>query len=88
MTQTQGIQVVGAPGDGGSGNGGEVLTPDALAFVALLARRFQPRLEQLVARRQQVQARFDSGSKPDFLPETQHIRDSDWQVGYPPPAAI
>ena len=60
--------------------GSEVLTPEAIDFVAHLARRFQPRLEQLLARRVRVQARYDAGEKLDFLPETQQIRDDNWKV--------
>ena len=59
----------------------EMLTPDAVNFVANLARRFQPGLEQLLAKRVKVQAAFDSGSqKLDFNPHTQDIRDKDWKV--------
>lgn len=59
---------------------GEVLTPEAIAFVAHLSRRFLPRLEQLLARRQHVQARYDAGEKLDFLLETQHVREDNWKV--------
>jgi malate synthase len=57
-----------------------ILTPDALAFIALLARRHTGRLEELQARRQAVQARFDAGAMPDFLPETRHVREGSWKV--------
>ena len=33
------------------------------------------------------QARLDAGERPDFLPETQHIRDADWTVA-PLPADL
>ena len=59
----------------------EILTPEAINFVAGLARRFQPGLEQLLAKRVKVQAAFDSGSqKLDFNPHTQDIRDKEWKV--------
>jgi len=58
-----------------------VLTPDALAFVATLARRFTPRVHQLLAARERRQQEIDSGALPDFLPETRHVRDSEWRVG-------
>jgi malate synthase len=58
----------------------EVLTPAALSFVADLARRFGPRVSELLARRVARQAEIDSGQLPDFLPETRAVRDSDWRV--------
>lgn len=51
-----------------------VLTSDALAFVADLARKFGPRVPELLARRR-ARTTFD------FLPETAKIRASDWTVG-------
>jgi len=56
----------------------EILTADALAFVAKLQREFgEPRNEALHAR-QDRQLRFDAGELPDFLPATKQIRESDW----------
>jgi malate synthase len=65
----------------------EILTPHALAFVAKLARKFEPRRRELMARRAARQARFDAGELPDFLPETRHLRESDWTIG-PVPADL
>lgn len=65
----------------------EILTPDALAFVAKLQRAFNGRREELLARRQERQAQLDNGVMPDFLPETKEIRESDWTVA-PIPADI
>jgi len=56
----------------------EILTPDALAFVAKLQRTFGPRREEALARRKARQAEFDAGKLPDFLPETRHVREGDW----------
>lgn len=64
-----------------------VLTPEALGFVADLARRFAPRVEELLARRRDVQARFDSGERPNFLPETARVREGDWKIS-PLPAEL
>jgi malate synthase len=58
----------------------EVLTRDALEFVADLARRFSPRVEELLARRVARQAEIDAGKLPDFLPETHGIREHEWHV--------
>ena len=64
-----------------------ILTPEALAFVGMLARRFEPRRRELMARREKVQAGIDAGRMPDFLPETRHVRDGDWTVA-PVPADL
>ena len=59
----------------------EVMTPEALAFVAHLHRSFDHRRRELLAARTERQAAFDAGALPDFLPETAHIRDdSTWRV--------
>ncbi len=58
----------------------EIVTPDAMNFVAKLAREFEGRREELLARRGQRQQEIDAGTLPNFLPETGHIRDSDWTV--------
>ncbi len=63
-----------------TGRAAEVLTPDAMAFLAQLHRRFDGRRLDLLARRDARQARFDAGEQPDFLAETAHVRDSDWAV--------
>jgi malate synthase len=59
----------------------EILTPDALAFVAGLARRFEARRRDLLDMRAARQAAFDDGAMPDFLPETRAVRDGQWHVG-------
>ncbi|MFI5015629.1 MAG: malate synthase A [Hyphomicrobiales bacterium] len=58
----------------------EILTPEALAFLAELHSRFDDRRKSLLAARAARQARFDAGEIPDFLAETKHIRDGDWKV--------
>src|ERR1041384_5702626 len=62
----------------------QILTPEALAFVAKLHRSFESRRQESLARRAARQATFDAGAKPDFLAETKHVRDSDWQVAAQP----
>jgi len=64
-----------------------VLTPPALEFVADLAHRFGGRVEELLARRRERQARFDAGERPRFLPETAAVRESAWTVA-PLPADL
>ena len=65
----------------------EILTPEALAFVADLHRRFDARRRELLAARAARQARFDAGELPDFLPETAEVRAADWTVA-PIPADL
>ena len=62
----------------------EILTPQALAFIAKLARKFESRRRELLALRSQRQAEFDAGKLPDFLPQTRHIREGDWTVAPAP----
>ena len=61
-----------------------ILTPEALAFVAKLHRAFEPRRQELLARRHARQKEFDAGQLPDFLPETKPIRDSEWKIADQP----
>src|SRR5260221_9391908 len=60
--------------------GESILTPEALAFLAALHRQFNPRREELLARREARKLRLDAGELPDFLPETRLVRDADWVV--------
>ena len=63
-----------------------VLTRPALEFVARLQRAFEPRRQELLAIRAQRAQRLDDGERPDFLPDTQPIRDGDWKIAPIPPA--
>jgi malate synthase len=58
-----------------------ILSPDGMEFVARLAQRFTPRVDELLRRRKARQAEIDAGQLPDFLPDTAEIRDSHWRVG-------
>jgi malate synthase len=61
-----------------------VLTLEALAFVAKLARAFEPRRQEVLARRAARQQEFDAGRMPDFLPATGRIRESEWRIAEQP----
>lgn len=63
----------------------ELLTEEALEFLAELHRRFEPRRRQLLALRDQRQTAFDRGELPDFMSETASVRDGTWQVAAAPP---
>jgi malate synthase len=62
----------------------EILTPEALGFVAKLHRKFESRRQELLAARAARQKEFDSGKLPDFLPQTKKIREADWVVAPQP----
>ena len=62
----------------------QILAPEALAFVAKLHRAFEPRRQQLLAKRAERQKAFDAGALPDFLAETRSVRESEWQVSPQP----
>ena len=58
----------------------EILSAEALEFLAQLGKQFEARRVQLLERRQARQAELDSGKLPDFLPETAGVRESEWTV--------
>jgi malate synthase len=63
----------------------EILTPDALEFVAELQQRFGPRRRELLEARARRRARLRAGEMLDFLPDTREIREADWAVAPAPP---
>lgn len=58
----------------------QILTPEALAFVGYLERKFGQRRRDLLSQRGTRQEEIDNGKLPDFLPETTEIRESEWTV--------
>jgi malate synthase len=62
----------------------QILTPEALEFVARLHRKFESRRQDLLARRAARQKAFDAGQLPDFLPETRKIREAEWKIASQP----
>ena len=58
----------------------DILTPDALLFLADLERRFGPQRKVLLEGRKLQQERFDDGELPSSPPETKHIRKLVWEV--------
>src|SRR5213082_9593 len=57
----------------------EIVSPEALAFVAKLQRAFGDRREECLQRRQHRQAALDRGQALNFLAETAPIREDDWK---------
>src|SRR3954469_12540981 len=68
-----------------SGRMEEVLTPEALEFVAGLHREFEPTRQELLQRRAQRRAELDAGGSLDFLESTREVREDDsWVVAAAP----
>jgi malate synthase len=58
----------------------EILTDEALEFVASLQREFNPARRELLARRVERQAELDAGGGLDFLADTRGVREAAWRV--------
>jgi malate synthase len=65
----------------------EVLTPEAVAFVAGLHERFGPRRRELLDARAARRERLASGELPGFLQETRDVREREWTIE-PVPAGL
>ncbi len=63
----------------------QILSPEALAFIAELQSRFGARRTELLEARAARQQQLEAGELPDFLPETRHIREAAWTVAPPKP---
>ena len=73
-TTAAGVELLGPV----AGRFTEILTPDALAFVAGLQREFNPAREALLAKRAEREAALERGVLPDFLPGTRGVREGAW----------
>jgi malate synthase len=62
----------------------EILTPEALAFIADLQTRFGARRDELLAARRARRAEVSRTGRLDFLEQTRDIRAADWQVATAP----
>jgi len=58
----------------------EILTPDALKFIAALCEQFEARRRELLSLRVKRKKEISQGVFPDFLSETKNIRESEWKV--------
>jgi malate synthase len=76
-----GVEFLG-PSSGGAWDAevAEILSPQALSFVAGLQRHFGAVREKLLEKRAQHQRRLDQGARPGFPAETAGQRDADWKV--------
>jgi malate synthase len=67
----------------------DVLTPEALEFVAALQRSFGPVRAALLERRAERQSEVDAGVGLGLLPETAAVRaDGSWRVAEAPPDLV
>ena len=81
MTHPDGVEVMGPA----EPRFDEILTDEALAFVADLHREFGGRRYELLEARAEGQVRLDEGERPDFLEATRSVREADWWVAPAPP---
>jgi malate synthase len=58
----------------------DVLTPDAVEFLSVLAREFGGEREELLAAREVRARRLRGGELPGFLEATADVRGGDWRV--------
>ncbi|MGH3423232.1 MAG: malate synthase A, partial [Nocardioidaceae bacterium] len=74
------IQVSGGPVERGE----EILTPEALGFVAELQERFGARRDELLRDRRERRDEVARTGRLDFLPGTAEIRAAEWAVAPAP----
>jgi malate synthase len=79
----EGVTITGEMGEGFA----EILSHDALAFLADLQRRFNASRLDALENRTEMQEALDGGLDPDFDFDTADIRNADWQVR-PAPADL
>jgi malate synthase len=77
MAGIEGVEVLGPV----EGRASEIVSSEALEFVAALQREFGAIRSELLARRAERQRALDAGERPDFLAETKAVREDDgWRV--------
>jgi malate synthase len=74
------IQVLGGSAERSS----EILTPQALEFLAGLHERFAARRDELIAARGKRREEASRTGRLDFLAETRSVREADWRVAAAP----
>lgn len=57
-----------------------ILSPEAMEFISELVEQFSGRREELLKYRKLRQDELKQGKLPEFLPETEHIRNSAWTI--------
>ncbi|MEV5707789.1 malate synthase A [Actinoallomurus sp. NPDC052274] len=82
MSEPQGVELTGPVRE----RYDEILTPEALGFLAALQREFGGRRDELLRKRTERQEELTGGGTLDFLPNTATVRhDGAWRVAKPAP---
>jgi len=84
MVSVSGVDITGPSGD----RYDQILTSEAVAFLADLHRTFDGRRRELLAARDRRYAMLADGDTFDFLDWTAEIRAGDWQVAAPAPGLV
>ena len=58
----------------------QILSSDSIGFLSYLVEGFLPRREQLLKDRVHRQKEIDAGDLPDFIMESNSIKNSDWKI--------
>src|SRR5262249_61927375 len=66
----------------------EILTAEAVEFLAALHREFDGRRRELLGRRKEREAILAAGGMLGFLDETKDVREADWRVAEPAPGLV
>ncbi len=80
MIKTENLEIIGPVKPEWS----DILSPEALAFVASLEMEFGGRRRELLQARKERQAAIDAGEVPDFLASTKSVREASWTVAPAP----
>ena len=75
-TAQESVNIIGIVNDSFT----EILTDKALEFVVKIHRNFNPKRLELLKYRQIRQAELDSGTRPNFLADTESIRSGNWKI--------
>jgi len=84
MRVTEGVQITAESG----GRFAEILTEPAIEFLGSLHRAFDARRLELLRAREVRYEQLVAGHQLEFLPDTQEIREGDWQVAPPAPGLV
>ncbi len=69
------------PGSAWNERSQRILTPEALALIAGLHRRFEVERQSLMRARREAQAAWNAGEAPEFLDRKSEAVTGDWKVG-------
>ncbi|QGU89295.1 malate synthase A [Erwinia sorbitola] len=58
----------------------QILTDEAIDFLSELVVKFTPQRNALLAEREQAQRNIDNGNLPDFISETDSIKNIEWKI--------